>query len=185
MRNYCRLWFCDLTFQDQGPPIGPLQAIVLWDRDKDLLAQAVQNVYNTYASQTTTVNDSGQTYVLLDTDQVVYMCQQMGQIHVMPANQKDSPRDSWFPAANSIDDHYHGPESKDPGGPVGQPSKAKPGDFSGAQTLVELFLNLMHSLITNSDKRTAGIVQFELDEFLAGKASITQILQILRNDFII
>jgi hypothetical protein len=65
----------------------------------------------------------------------------------------------------------------------------KESDVSGGQTLVENFLALMDSLIKKftkaGDKRTVGILQYLLKQFLDGKQSITDILLQLHDLFIV
>lgn len=109
----------------------------------------------------------------------------MGQFGIPPAaRQPDNPRESWFPAANSIVDHYHGPESKDPGGAVGQPSKPK-GDVSGAGGLIDALNGLAvyaATLLAAGRKRDAAIVQFAYDQVISQKWTVTEAFQYLRDN---
>ena len=184
MRNYCRFYGTSISYQDQGPPVGPMVSVILWERTAAAQAAQVANIYNVFANQTTTINYSDQFYVLLDTDQCLYMCQQMGQFGVQPAAmQTNSPRELWFPAKGTVADKYHGPDSAEA---AGKPLRS---NLKGAVNLITNFFNLMTELIGKftklKDKRTVGILLNIRDRVASGKLSITEALVELKALFII
>ncbi len=185
MRNYIKTFWGITNFSNAfHVPQAPIYSV---EGDATELALELQLLEQSLADNGFTDISStlgGQRYFLLDKTNVLQMVGAFADYWytnptVLQYTGDSTPRNGWTDAA--------GVKREPP--PSEKAGKEGEIDTSGAQTLIENFLSIMETLIksysSKGDKRTVGILKFELREFLDGQKSVTQILDELRKLFII